>query len=299
MPVYNGATYLGATLDALLKQDFRDFEVLCMDDCSTDGSAEILQAYAERDARVRLIRMPANLGCVPLVINQCKEQIRGDWCVYTSQDDLFSVNWLSSMHARALVTGADAVIPDVVFYYENEPARQSALVGLHGDRNAVLSGRDAVLYSLNWTIPGNALWRSSMVRELGYADFATNADEYTARVFFLHCQKVVFCDGQFLYRQDNPGAITKKITPKTFDLPYTFVQLAKFLLEQGFPIKTSRGELHKAMRSLSELKTWLQTSRHLLSSADIADAENRVMRCEAALNESAIQELLTISESAS
>ncbi len=279
MPVYNGARFLPATLASLRAQTLNDFEVLCMDDASTDDSLRILQGAAQVDSRFRVLSMSSNLGSVPPVINRSLGQVRGNWCVYTSQDDKYSPNWLSSMVERAAATGADAVIPDVVFYYENEPQRQTALVGLRGDRRVELTGREAVVHSLDWTIPGNALWRSSMVKQLRYADFSTNGDEYTARVFFLQCQKVVFCDGQFLYRQDNADAITKKITVRSFDIPYTYLRLAQFLLDKGFDPHLAQREVAKAQSALAELLGWLQAQGAALAPEGLADAQRRVARC--------------------
>lgn len=56
MPVRDGGPWLRQAVDSILAQDFRDFELLAIDDGSTDGSAEVLQAYAETDARVRVLR---------------------------------------------------------------------------------------------------------------------------------------------------------------------------------------------------------------------------------------------------
>jgi glycosyltransferase involved in cell wall biosynthesis len=54
VPVYNGVTYLGATLDSLLAQSFGDFELLVIDDGSTDASSNVV--YSKKDDRIRLIR---------------------------------------------------------------------------------------------------------------------------------------------------------------------------------------------------------------------------------------------------
>lgn len=55
VPICNVEQYLVQCLDSLLNQSFRDFEVICIDDGSTDGSPAILDAYAQRDARVRVV----------------------------------------------------------------------------------------------------------------------------------------------------------------------------------------------------------------------------------------------------
>ena len=61
VPVYDVAAYLPAALDSLLAQQHRELEVVVVDDGSTDGSGGIADAYAERDARVRVVHT-ANRG---------------------------------------------------------------------------------------------------------------------------------------------------------------------------------------------------------------------------------------------
>lgn len=61
LPSYNSARYLPACLDSLLGQTFQNFEILAIDDGSTDGSLDILHAYAHRDRRIRVHANPRNL----------------------------------------------------------------------------------------------------------------------------------------------------------------------------------------------------------------------------------------------
>ncbi len=62
MPVFNGAAFLPATIDSLLAQTYRTFELIVVDDGSRDASAEIVEAYAARDPRIRLVRHSRNVG---------------------------------------------------------------------------------------------------------------------------------------------------------------------------------------------------------------------------------------------
>ncbi len=279
IPVFNGEQYIARTLDSALKQSFVDFEIICIDDCSEDSSLSILEAYAARDPRVRVLKMQTNMGTVPKVLNQALSEMRGKFFVYSSQDDLFSEDWLENMYTRAIESGADAVIPDLVFYHENDPTKNWSLVGLRGDRSVELSGREAVQHSLDWTIPGNALWSAALIKKLKFADFAMNSDEYSVRVFFINCNKVVFSEGQFLYRQDNEAAITKKITYKTFDMPYTFFRLHQFLKENEFPPEVCIREAAKSASSLQQLNQWLADNRDSMPEHEVQDAEMRAARC--------------------
>lgn len=60
MPVYNSEKYLAAAIDSIIAQTFDDFELILVDDASTDGSGKILRAYADRDDRIRLLQLAQN-----------------------------------------------------------------------------------------------------------------------------------------------------------------------------------------------------------------------------------------------
>src|SRR5262245_11891356 len=65
LPVYNGATYLRTAIDAILSQDFDDFELIISDNASTDETSSICQQYAACDSRVRYYRHATNIGAGP------------------------------------------------------------------------------------------------------------------------------------------------------------------------------------------------------------------------------------------
>lgn len=300
MPVYNGSKYLRKTLDSICAQIFSDYEVLCINDCSSDQSLTILEEYRSIDPRIRVLSTPVNQGTVPKVLNWAIPYALGDYFVYTSQDDLFSPDWLQAMWERAVATGADAVIPDLVFYHESEPQRNTTITAPNGDKDRILTNREAVMLSLDWTIPGNALFAAQLARQIRCYDFAMNSDEYTARVLFFHCNKVVFSSGTFYYRQDNLAAITKKISPGTFDYPYTDFRLFEFLRDQQFPRDAQDFVLFRAVDALSVLTDLLNKCRirrflgcQSDESLDIREADRRIRRCFDALRKGNISEQLS------
>ena len=89
LPVYNGEKYLAESLEALLGQSYEDFELIISDNASTDGTAEICQRSAQKDARVRYIRQPKNIGLAPNH-NVVVEQARGELFKWASNDDLYA-----------------------------------------------------------------------------------------------------------------------------------------------------------------------------------------------------------------
>lgn len=86
MPTYNFARYLGEAIESVLTQDHDDFELLIVDDCSKDNSAEIIKSYAARDKRIRFQINSPNLGMVPNW-NLCMEMARGDYLKFVFGDD--------------------------------------------------------------------------------------------------------------------------------------------------------------------------------------------------------------------
>jgi glycosyltransferase involved in cell wall biosynthesis len=233
LPIFNGAGYLKETLMSLARQNFSDFEVLCIDDCSNDDSADIIARFVEQDSRFKYIHTRTNLGSAAKAVNSASGKATGRRFVYCSQDDLFSTDWLEKLYSRAIETGADAVLPDVEFYHTNG-RRSRKIIGLHGDRNAILTGREAFVASLDWSIPGNALWPISFLENGGFKEFGAFSDEFTVRMFFLRCAKVAFCDGTFYYRQDNNAAITKKPSAALLDIPDTSWRLWNLIVESDF-----------------------------------------------------------------
>lgn len=83
---YNHAKYIGKAIDSVLMQDFEDFELVIVDDCSIDNSEEIVQKFS--DSRIRFIKNEKNLGMVRTV-NKGIETARGEYIAHFNSDDLF------------------------------------------------------------------------------------------------------------------------------------------------------------------------------------------------------------------
>jgi glycosyltransferase involved in cell wall biosynthesis len=246
IPFYGGEKTIGRTLESLAAQSFVDFEVLCVDDHSPDHSAAIVKSRAAADPRIRFLRTPGNQGSVPKVINCVRDEVRGRYFAYSSQDDYFSSDWLGKMVAAIESRDADAAVPNLEFVTSDGQILRR-LSGWDRFGTKAISGTEAFLLSLDWTIPTNALWKTELLREYGYFDFGLYADEYTGRFFFLKCRRVTFCDATFHYSQGNPDAITKKVSPGRLDYPYNQFRVWE-LIHQHVP--GARDEAQRFARSV-------------------------------------------------
>lgn len=89
IPTYNVEKYIDICLGALLIQSFNDFEILCIDDCSTDNTLQIIKQYAKLDERVKII--PNTVKGGPDVLRGVGIQnAQSPYCVFVDADDFFS-----------------------------------------------------------------------------------------------------------------------------------------------------------------------------------------------------------------
>lgn len=87
IPVYNVEKYLSRCLDSVLRQSLREIEVICVDDCTPDGSAAIINSYVQRDSRVKAIHKAQNEG--PMKARESGYDMAcGEYLFFCDGDDL-------------------------------------------------------------------------------------------------------------------------------------------------------------------------------------------------------------------
>jgi glycosyltransferase involved in cell wall biosynthesis len=115
MPVYNGELYLQEAIDSILNQTFRDFELLIIDDCSTDGSVDIAKAYT--DPRVKVIANPYNQG-LRVILNQGNRLAKAEYIARMDCDDISLPQRLAKQveyldrHPDIAIVGAQSIYID-------------------------------------------------------------------------------------------------------------------------------------------------------------------------------------------
>jgi len=87
IPAYNEEKYIGEAIDSVLKQSFNDFEIVVVNDCSLDGTGEMVGKIGEKDGRVRLVDLDKNVGRAGAV-NKGIEAARGEYVAFLDADDM-------------------------------------------------------------------------------------------------------------------------------------------------------------------------------------------------------------------
>ena len=250
IPTYNGEKYLAKTLESVLAQTNKDFEVICVDDYSTDATFEIMKSFAEKDSRVRIFQK-SHEGDVPHSWQYVFPLIKGEYTLYMSQDDLLAPDALDKMIIRQKECNADAVLP-IVAYYEEDKSIEDVhrYVGVDGDISRILSGKEAFSLMLDYTISGFALWKSELIRNIGMRVEAYNSDEVAQREWIGSCKTVAFSDAIFYYRRDNPQALTRTFTTRNLYESISEARLLQLAIQYKLDadiIQNHRNEYYKKL----------------------------------------------------
>lgn len=97
LPVYNGERFLRASIDSVIAQTYQDWELLVVDDCSTDSTATIVSEYVQRDSRIKYFKNEVNLR-LPRNLNRGFSLAKGDYLTWTSDDNVFRPTALEKMY---------------------------------------------------------------------------------------------------------------------------------------------------------------------------------------------------------
>lgn len=111
IPIYNNDKYIKKCLDSVLNQDFKEFEVIIINDGSTDNSKAICEKYASKDSRVRLINIK-NSG-VSNARNIGLQNARGEYIQFIDSDDYIDKNMFKELYNISLNTNADVIISGI------------------------------------------------------------------------------------------------------------------------------------------------------------------------------------------
>lgn len=108
IPVYNVEKHLTRCLDSVLNQSFEDWEAICVNDGSPDNSISILEAYAQKDARFKIISQQ-NQG-LSMARNNGLKHVSGEYICFLDSDDFIDKNFLLDLYNGAKNTDADMVM---------------------------------------------------------------------------------------------------------------------------------------------------------------------------------------------
>ena len=108
IPIYNNEKYLRECLDSVLNQTFQDFEIISINDGSTDNSLKILEEYAKKDSRIKIVTQE-NKGAGS-ARNEGLKLAKGEYLAFLDGDDFYNLDFLEKMLKKSIDTNSDIVI---------------------------------------------------------------------------------------------------------------------------------------------------------------------------------------------
>jgi len=233
LPVHNGAAYLEAALASILEQTFHDFELICVDDGSTDATPDILRRTAEADPRVRVITNRPNKG-LPGALNTGFAAARGSLHTWTSDDNIARPQMLERLVA-ALDANPAAAIAHGHYSVIDADGRVTGLQKVGPASDLLLGNKIGAAF----------LYRAEVTQTLaGYDEALFGVEDYD---FWLRAARsfefVTLDEDHYLYRRheasltDRRAARIHRLTTQILRRELAFVSdrkvRARALVEQG------------------------------------------------------------------
>lgn len=222
MPVYNQSAFLSETIESLKEQEFTDFEVICVDDGSTDNSLQMLEDCAAIDNRFVVVRQ-ANAGA-GAARNAGLLVARGDFVIFLDSDDLFSPHMLSKSYEIATdpstIEDAEGPIDIVAFNHclFEEDGKETSRVGVHTgwldspkDVFSYADCPDRIMSIINPT-PWNKLYRREFLLQnsLRFEEISSTNDITFAAVSVAMAKRIAYTTDVLLrYRVGHGNTITQ------------------------------------------------------------------------------------------
>lgn len=203
VPVYNVEQYLPRCIDSILAQTFTDFELLLIDDGSTDNSGKICDEYAEKDKRIRVWHKEN--GGVSSARNVGLDNSCGDWICFVDSDDAVESNWLScyaeSFDADLIVQGFQIIYSNGTKYTATQDEKLK---------------KDEQRYELVYLLakagmlnpPWNKCYRSKIIKQncMKFAEKISLSEDLIFVLDFLTYSKSLHVRNNFTYIYNRPNS---------------------------------------------------------------------------------------------
>lgn len=215
VPVYNCEKYLEECLESLCSQTYKNTEIICVDDGSTDSSVDLLKSIAEKDSRVKILSQKnAGAGAAR---NYGLSVAKGKYIYFFDADDIAINNLLELAYNRAQETDADIVAFNGYTFTNDDISTKKIKPGYNknvlGDSSYVFSYKDYPenIMSIVNVVPWNKLIRTDFIKEnnIRFEEISSTNDITFSAVCAATAKKIALVDKQLMYyRLGHSGTIS-------------------------------------------------------------------------------------------
>lgn len=243
MPVYNTEQYLNESISAVLNQTFKDFELILVNDGSTDNSLKIMENFAQKDSRIKLINLKKN-GGAGNARNEGIRHIRGKYTIFVDSDDKMYPQMLEKLYNYAQHNNLDVTIclAEVFHVPENTYVPYEIVDEKVGLDYNLLRKKGLTIFS-HKDIPNeflflirkyvwNKLIRTSLIKDndLQFDNIAHHNDSYFITMALVLAQRIGYItDRLYLYRYARNNASSVNEFDDLKSLYFTFSKIKQGL----------------------------------------------------------------------
>lgn len=220
VPIYNVEDYLSECIESILNQTFKDFELILVNDGSTDNSLKICNEYLKKDERIQIINKEN--GGLSSARNSGIDVAKGEYIIFIDSDDLINKNMFEKMVRISIEKDADIVQCNYQKFYDNNDIEDSSIVNNELEELTPIKA----LYrfydekkSECTTVAWNKLYKTSLFKNIRYPVGKIHEDVFTTHKLFFKANKIVCIEDKFYYYRQRENSITKsKYTKKRLDV---------------------------------------------------------------------------------
>lgn len=222
MPVFNAEKYIKEAAECILGQTLKSIELVIVDDCSTDGTWDIIQQLSKEDNRCRVFQLGQNTGSAKYPRDYAAKMSTGRFVCWIDADDKIPSNYIEQLVERQEETQADIVCSKMLAFGPDGNIVYT-LPREDFDYEQIRDGKNVVMLTIGkeWQISVNGfltkreIWTSTKYF-LDKNVAQMNADDYASREMLLASNRVAFSDTEYHYRL-HQQSITKAISHKLFE----------------------------------------------------------------------------------
>ena len=282
VPAYNGVKYLSECIESVLLQSLRDFEMIFVDDGSTDATVEMMECFAERDSRIRL--MHQQQGGAGVARNNAIQAAKGKYLVFVDCDDKIRPDFLKDLYNAAETHRAEVVVTQRIAWYSvgEGSVMYNWLAAKYLPKDQTFSYKDVPDYILNFTdgAPGGKLFSREFVlkNDIRYLTIKRSEDFNFIFGAFVMAERVFFLEQPgYYYRKNNSTSLenTKDETPLLYwDATMTFKgNLEKLGVLEDIRRSYLNNTINRVAFNLKAVKTFSGFSSVFYHFKEICDSE--------------------------
>ena len=244
IPVYNVEEYLEECLDSVLAQTFKNYEVICIDDASTDSSLDVLKKYETKFEHYRIIEKKENEGLSAARNTGIVEAV-GKYILFVDSDDMIVPHTCEKLYGIAEANSTDIVYFDYDYLYMD--GTQGKAKKAPEPLKEVVSGEELFCYMQENRVVKFESWRQLYKKDIfekyniSFRNGILHEDSLCSFFCILNAEKVMSIDESlYLYRQ-RPGSIMGTFDQKRVESVFVILcEISKYWLSRTFSERVNK-----------------------------------------------------------